>query len=336
MPSQRRLIMFTLSKNDLSILAKGAALLGSGGGGNPKILLDLVHYQMSIHGDTVIIGNDELPDNCLIVPVAFVGAPLISMEKIPNTKIFDTLYKNIKKDFPDQQIVLMPAEIGGCNALTPFMLASKYGLPVLDADLIGRAFPKINMCKPAILNCKADPTYLTDLHGNAVTLHPKELHSLEKMVRDIVIRFSSTAVIATFILMRDQTDKVISGSISRSLELGRGLLPLKTIQLARGYINDICHQLAGGFLTGHVEVKTTDKNIKIYFQNEFLLAKSENKTIASSPDIIAIIDAKSGIVITTESLQFGIDVILLKIPAPDFWLSPEALLTVHPNVFNLE
>jgi DUF917 family protein len=328
--------MYTLSKNDLPILAKGAAILGSGGGGNPKVLLDLVHHQMSQHGDVSIISTDELPDNCLIVPIAFVGAPLISMEKIPSMKIFTALYEKIRKDFPTQQIVLMPAEIGGCNALTPFMLASKYGLPILDADLIGRAFPKLNMCKPAILDYQADPTYLTDFHGNAITLHPQKIDALEDMVREVVVRFSSTAIIATFILTRDHTDKVIPGSISRSLELGKNALPLNTIQLARGYINDIHHQLAGGFLTGHAVIKTAQHDIKIYFQNEFLLAKHKNETIAASPEIIAIIDAKSGIVITTESLQFGIEVILLKIPAPDFWLSPQALPVVHPNVFNLE
>lgn len=66
--------------------------------------------------------------------------------------IFNKLWDAFKRDYPNRTLVLMPAEIGGCNALTPFQPAAQLSVPVLDADLIGRAFPKVSMCKPATNN----------------------------------------------------------------------------------------------------------------------------------------------------------------------------------------
>ena len=130
--------MFYLNLDNLQAYSLGATMLGSGGGGNTNILFDLIKYLMHTHGRVKVIKINELNHDDLVVPLAFVGAPLIGIEKIPNTRIFEDIYQKIKADYPNRNIILMPAEIGGCNALTPLLLALKHNLPILDADLIGR------------------------------------------------------------------------------------------------------------------------------------------------------------------------------------------------------
>src|SRR3990167_5804711 len=179
--------MFTINKNDIDALSAGAMLLGSGGGGHTKILSELVKQQLDSYGPTKIITEKEVDENCVIVPIAFIGAPLVMIEKICNIKSFETLLNKIRDDYPDKKIILMPAEIGGCNALTPFLLASKHNLVILDADLIGRAFPKMTMCKPAILNYSPNPTYLADSHGNSVKLKFDDIVQVENSARDVVV-----------------------------------------------------------------------------------------------------------------------------------------------------
>jgi len=44
---------------------------------------------------------------------------------------------------------------GGSNALIPLVCALQLGLPVVDGDGMGRAFPELQMDSFAILGCRA-------------------------------------------------------------------------------------------------------------------------------------------------------------------------------------
>lgn len=325
--------MITINQDNLYALSLGATMLGSGGGGHPKILYDLVSYLMTIHGRVRVISLQDLHDDDLVVPLAFVGAPLIGMEKIPNTRIFDAIYQKIKLDYPTKNIVLMPAEIGGCNALTPLLLALNYQLPVLNADLIGRAFPKINMCKPAVLNKSCDPTYVSDFLGNSVVLHLNHLHSLENIVRDITVHFGGSAGIATFLFEgKHARDYVIENSLSYALQLGESILnrheKAHATCIGAGIIVDNYHEMRGGFLFGYAVIKNADTTFNVHYQNEFLKVSKDNIDIDGSPNILVLIEKKTGFPLTAESLAYGLEVSILSYAAPDFWLTPIA----HPFV----
>lgn len=336
--------MKTLNPTNLLAYSLGATLLGSGGGGHPKILYDLISYLMDIHGIVKILSISDLKEDDLVVPLAMVGAPLIFSEKIPNTCMFDELYTNIKKDYPHKRIVLMPAEIGGCNALTPMILALKYSLPILDADLIGRAFPKINMCKPAVLKRPCNPTYVSDLLGNSIRLDLNRLELLELMVRDITVRFGSFSGIATFLFDgKNAENYIIEGSISHALEYGQQLLNprdfISSIQatlIGDGVITDVYHEMKNGFLLGHTIIKNNENHYKIYYQNEYLKICKNGVDVDGSPNIIAIIEKKTGQPLTSEALVYGIDVYILSINAPSFWTSLSSLPIVDYKLLDLE
>ena len=104
--------MFYLNLDNLQAYSLGATMLGSGGGGNTNILFDLIKYLMHTHGRVKVIKINELNHDDLVVPLAFVGAPLIGIEKIPNTRIFEDIYQKIKADYPNRNIILMPAQTG--------------------------------------------------------------------------------------------------------------------------------------------------------------------------------------------------------------------------------
>lgn len=324
-------------------------MLGSGGGGHTKILSGLVEQQLDRYGPASIILTEKIDEHCVVAPIAFIGAPLVLIEKIPSIISFEALLFQIKKDYPNKKIILMPAEIGGCNALTPLLLASKYQLPILDADLIGRAFPKMTMCKPAVLKYSPDPTYLADSHGHCITLHASIIEEIENSARNIVVDFGSSAAVSTFIFSGKNANSidqyVIQNSFSRALTIGNTMLqyqknPIEMIGvlsadlLAHGKINNIFYNVASGFLNGRVQIETNKKiMVEVFFQNEFLLVKKNNEMIAESPDVISLIDAKNGIPITAESLKYALEVMVLRMQAPDFWLNEEAraITSYHPD-----
>ncbi len=50
---------------------------------------------------------------------------------------------------------MLSCEIGGGNGLEPFAIGARMGLPVVDADFMGRAFPELQARKPKPQVCFA-------------------------------------------------------------------------------------------------------------------------------------------------------------------------------------
>lgn len=81
---------------------------------------------------------------------------------------------------------VMAGEIGGSNGLRAFAVATAMDIPVVDADEIGRAFPRVDMCLPFIYKA-ADPcpAVLSDARGNVqVVVQTENSTKFENMVGD--------------------------------------------------------------------------------------------------------------------------------------------------------
>lgn len=81
---------------------------------------------------------------------------------------------------------VMAGEIGGSNGLRAFAVATAMNIPVVDADEIGRAFPRVDMCLPFIYEA-ADPcpAVFSDARGNIqVVVRTENSTKFENMVRD--------------------------------------------------------------------------------------------------------------------------------------------------------
>lgn len=74
--------MKKIIEEQLDDLALGAALLGSGGGGDPAYELLMAKQAFEEYGPPDLVDLKEVPDNALVVPIAFMGAPLVSMERL--------------------------------------------------------------------------------------------------------------------------------------------------------------------------------------------------------------------------------------------------------------
>ncbi len=322
--------MKKLTIDSLEQLCSGAAILGSGGGGDPSILKDYLHYLLKLYGPVDIISS--LPADSLVVPVAIMGAPLISLERIPNRDMFAQLYACIAEHYPNRKIVLMPAEIGGCNALTPFIMAAMYSLAVLDADLIGRAFPKINMSKPAVMGITNQKAFITNHNGERICIEAESIADLETQARTATMKFGCSALLATFIFDAAlQENYIISGSITRALQLGG--MTTESVMVGSGVITDVFHKIENGFLTGSVSIFSSTAKYKVYFQNEYLHVKKNEQSILESPTIISLVESRSRKSIASESLRYSLQVEIMALDAPLFWQQAEAKKHVGLDVF---
>ena len=62
------------------------------------------------------------------------------------------------------------AEIGGANSVEPLVTGAELGLPIVDADGMGRAFPELQMFLPFVLGSSPYPAAVGDEKGNVVAV----------------------------------------------------------------------------------------------------------------------------------------------------------------------
>ncbi|MFQ5948957.1 MAG: DUF917 family protein, partial [Acidimicrobiia bacterium] len=76
--------MRLVTEEQLDDLAVGAAILGTGGGGDPYIGRLMGKQAISEYGPVQVHEVDEVPDDALIAMSAMMGAPTVIVEKLPS------------------------------------------------------------------------------------------------------------------------------------------------------------------------------------------------------------------------------------------------------------
>lgn len=343
--------MKKLTLDNLDDLAIGSAILGSGGGGDPRYSYMMARYEMEKKGFVSLINYAELKPDDLIVPIGFMGAPLAEMEKIQNGREFLMLFDVLEETLKKKITVVMPFEIGGINAFCPLLVAAQRGLPVLDADTMGRAFPEAQMSSCHLMGITS-PGFITDSLDNTAVIHAKNSLMMEKIGRHITVAMGSSSAFAYFLLNGRQAEKcTVPKSISKAIAIGKahrksrenGSDPLdailtlcKGIYIGTGKIVDIDRAISKGFLKGTVTIQNSHEKMELGFQNEFLVAKRNEKIVATTPDILILLEEDTGTPITSDSLQFGLKVNLIAIPAPTIWTSQAGLALVGPRHFGYD
>lgn len=134
-----------LSPIDLELIATGTGVLGTGGGGPsyPQYLesLQRLHDPLS-KGRMRVISLSAVKDNDVCVFGSWYGAPSVSGERLAaGTEIIDAVDHSVKLSGKTQFQAIIADEIGGGNGLSTFPTSSHYDIPVIDGDLMGRAYP---------------------------------------------------------------------------------------------------------------------------------------------------------------------------------------------------
>ena len=69
-----------LDSDSLRALARGCAVLGAGGGGDPSLGLLQALQATEDFGPVPLVDLDELPGDALVMPCGAIGAPTVSVE----------------------------------------------------------------------------------------------------------------------------------------------------------------------------------------------------------------------------------------------------------------
>src|SRR2546425_13285169 len=73
----------TIGEAEMHDIASGAAILGTGGGGDPYVGKLMALTAIRKHGPVKLLDPTEVPDDWFVIPTAIMGAPTVLIERIP-------------------------------------------------------------------------------------------------------------------------------------------------------------------------------------------------------------------------------------------------------------
>ncbi len=346
--------MWTVDNDALESIAIGAGILGTGGGGNPYLGKLAARRLLRLGKRIEVISLEELPDDWRLVTVGGMGAPTITIEKISRgTETLDAM--RALESYVGRRIdAVIPAEIGGGNSIEPMVVAAHAGIPVVDADGMGRAFPTMPMITYFIYGLSCYPCAVCDEKGNKIVYtEGVDAYWLERLSRSAAVQMGGhagaavaymtgadakrTAIRDTLSWARALGDRVRAAREAKEEPVAAILEETRGLPLLTGKIVDVERRTAEGWVRGLVRIEGTDadagSSLEISFQNENLIAWRDGEVVATVPDLICIVNREDGEPITTEMLRYGYRVAVVGIPSSPLLRTPEALAVVGPPAF---
>src|SRR3982074_320825 len=185
---------------------------------------------------------------------------------------------------------VMSLEIGGGNGIQPLMAAAHLGLPVVDADLMGRAYPEAQMTSAAVGDLRPYPCALYDPRGlESIVTQVPSWKWMERVSRKICVEMGSIASTCKAPRTgREVRDWGIHFTVSKAIGIGRRARqahgrradPIPAILdegrgklFFRGKVVDVARRTTEGFLRGRTVIEGLDEDrgsrLEIAFQNSW-------------------------------------------------------------------
>ena len=362
---------WTLTTTDLDFLADGCAILGCGGGGDTYASYLSVKKLLAAGEVVKIISPDTLPDNGFIPAVAVMGSPSTFSERLPSGEELknsvDAVLRSQNKSVSDLTAV-MSLEIGGSNGMRGIQAALWTKKPLVDADLMGRAYPNLWQVTPNNAGISLAPAAASDAKGNTlVQVQASSNKDVEDMLRAICVQMGQAAGISLGALTGQQVKSTAAQrSFSLAWRLGRAVkiarLEKRDIvdgilstypgrRILTGKITRVTRDVRGAFTEGSIEIvpfsesnasaqqtnesRKANSSFKITFQNENVHAfdTDSQKTLASVPDLICVLDAEDGRALGTQDYRYGLRVHVFALVGSPQWTQGEGLKNGGPEAF---
>src|SRR5207237_594008 len=268
----------------------------------------------------------DLADDDRVAVVSNMGAPLIGQERLADSRNIARAVE-IQEEYSGQRFrAVMSLEIGGGNGIQQLMAAAHLGLPIVDADTMGRAYPEAQMTSVAVGDLRPYPCVLYDPRGiEAVVTKVPNWKWMERVSRKICVELGSIASTCKAPRTgREVKDWGIHFTVTKAIGIGRRVRqaqrqhedPVAAILdeahgklIFRGKVIDVARRATEGFLRGRCVIEGLDEDrgarLELAFQNEWVVAWRDGAPIAMSPGLSCVLDTVSGNAFGTETIRYG-------------------------------
>lgn len=349
--------MWEVVEADLMPISIGAGILGTGGGGNPYLGYLRVRENLRNGGTVRVIDPKEIKDDDLLVVVGGMGSPVVSYEKVAQGDEETSAARALEEHLDRRFDAIAPFEMGGGNSMAPMIVSAKMGIPLVDGDGMGRAFPELQMITYLIYGGSPEPSAIADERGNRLVLSEVvDAKWLERIARVATIEMGGHTGIATAVMDGAFCrQSIIPNTLGLARSIGTAVLEARdtksdpsdaVIEVAggmrylRGKVTDVHRRTTKGFARGYMTVDGVDedsgRSIRIEFQNENLVIWEDEEPKVTVPDLISLVTTDTGEPITTELIRYGFRADVLVLPCPALMKTDRALEVVGPRAFGID
>ncbi|MDR1386586.1 MAG: DUF917 domain-containing protein [Propionibacteriaceae bacterium] len=354
--NQTQTNLSAIARDDVADLARGAAILGTGGGGDPHIGALMALEAIERHGPVQLVAPADVPAQAAVFSIAMMGAPTVMVEKLPAVDQFTNAVEALATYLGRQPTHIVCMEAGGVNSTIPVVTAARMGLPLIDGDFMGRAFPELQMVTASLYGIAASPMSITDDKGNAGIFTTVSNLWTERLARAATVEMGASAIVSLYPMTGAQAaQSAVAGTLSLCVRLGRAVRQARAdladpvAQVARelggrvvyqGKVVDIVRRTTAGFARGEATFQGVGPDlgtvVEMSFQNENIVVVRDGQVVATAPDLIIGLEADTGEPITTEGLRFGHRLALVVAPCDERWQTPAGLDLVGPRYFGYD
>ncbi|TET62954.1 DUF917 family protein [Candidatus Aerophobetes bacterium] len=306
----------------------GGAILGGGGGGSLEEGRRLAKLALEL-GNPTISRLEQFPEESLILTVSAVGAPSTNQHPIPSyyVKSVRIMMDQLRAEIRG----IMTNEIGGLAVVNGLLQSAALDISLVDAACNGRAHPTgamgsmgLSMDKDFISHQAAVGGFRED--GRYIEIYAKgALWMVCKMIRKAAEEAGGAIAVARNpVPARYVRENAAVGVLSQAVRIGRTYLEgnsgedraekvvkaLNGAIIVQGKVDSVELVLQGGFDVGEVKVG----EFELTFWNEYMTLEREGERLATFPDLIMTMQAKSGRPITTAEIQKDQEAVIIMVP----------------------
>ena len=352
------------TSQDIEDFLTGVAFFGTGGGGDVKVGRDSLNDCLSKGLEMTAFSPEDIRDDQLFCVPCFVGSIAPKTPEVLAEMAFNG-YGERKYDFDGMLIEairrmetfagrkadgLMVVEMGGSNSACAMAAAYKMGLPIVDGDQAGRAFPEASNGMFSVKGYSGFPMVFLDSWGSSVILteasHEQAGERIGKFVSQAA--YGEMATASTLRSGAVIKDVVVPNTLSRALSVGAainrafeagsdpGLAAAAAVagkMVSRGTLHSLMPEDAKGYYSGTYCITGLDDGheYKIWFKNENHILWVDGAVHTTSPDLISLINYGTGKPLLNTYLENGLDVGIVISKCTDKYKTPEGLAGFSPR-----
>lgn len=304
-----------------------------------------------------LVAAHTLPNDAFIASVGFVNNGLPPSDLHPVGDEFVRSVRELEGELGVAFAGLIPLAGANINVLVAIETAMLLGIPVVDADQMGRVFSLLHQSVFTLAGLPAGPLAATGPAGESAVVRLTDPLRAERLVRALAGEFGGWSATALYPVTGAQlVAHGLHGTLSRNIRIGEILhseAPVETRYrrlVAEEGVRRIIHARVTD-VTGLsrpappgqpdrpssvvFEEIGTGRIVQLEIQNELLMLMVDGAVEAVMPDIITMVDPDGATVASFEDLWVGHRLDLMVLSAAPEWYTEAGLELAGPDAHHI-
>ncbi|MGI3786505.1 MAG: DUF917 domain-containing protein [Janthinobacterium lividum] len=340
---------------DVTALYEGAKFYSPAvGDANRSWLTTWIADLLDRNGPVVLARPEVLAPTTPAISLCLIGSGFAFADLPPAGDEFALAVERVARLQRIRFGAVYPLAAATVSAFAPVIAASQLGVPLVDADGMGRTYALIHHTAMHLAGLLPTPLVAQGPTGESVLVDVLTAPRADRLLRANVDTLGGWAALAAYpTTVGTLRHAALPGTMSRLLDVGRTLLGRGDPDVLEQRLAAVtgCRRIGRGRITGlehlsrptdatipaHPSSVVVDeeggrrRQLRLELRSEVVAVFADGELVAAAPDVVNLVDVSRGELATLDSLEPGDLVDVLVTPADALWYSPEALAMVGPH-----